>query len=134
MPRQKEPDFDCPVCGETVPGGSKSCPECGACEKSGWSDADQYGTSLPDAPEDFDYERFVEEEFGSGAKPKGIGKMWWWVALVLLVAMLWGRAELARLKQCGQQPLVLLPAAFRKVLHDDHSLVWMPRGKFARGG
>ena len=90
MSRQRKPDFECPVCGENVPGGSKSCPECGACEKSGWSDnTHSDGISEPDLPDEFDYDRFVEEEFGGGAKPKGIGKVWWWVALVLLVVMLW---------------------------------------------
>jgi hypothetical protein len=90
MARPKIPNFDCPVCGETVPGGSKSCPECGACEKSGWSeDSHQDGLSSPDEPGDFDHDRFVEEEFGNGPKPRGVGKMWWWVAVILLVVTVW---------------------------------------------
>ena len=88
MPRTKAKDFDCPVCGESVPAGSKSCPECGACEKSGWSEETYLdGISLPDS-EEFDYEGFVEEELGSGRKPRGTGKFWWWIALVLLIAMI----------------------------------------------
>ena len=90
MARRKEPDFECPVCGETVPGGSKSCPECGACEKSGWKDAAYLdGLSLPGEPEEFDYNRFLEEEFGNGPKLRGTGRMWWWVAVVLLVVTAW---------------------------------------------
>jgi hypothetical protein len=30
--------FTCPICGEDVPRRAKSCPGCGACEKSGWSE------------------------------------------------------------------------------------------------
>ncbi len=89
MARTKGEDFDCPVCGESVPAGSKSCPECGACEKSGWSD-DTYldGISLPDEGDELDKE-FVEEEFGSGRRPRGNYRIWWWVALILLAALLW---------------------------------------------
>ena len=90
MPQQKEADFDCPVCGETVPGGSKSCPECGACEKSGWrNDSYSDGISLPDDPDDFEYDRFVEEEFGKGGTRRTIASTWWWAAAVLLVVTVW---------------------------------------------
>src|SRR4051812_21385480 len=57
----REP-FTCPICGESVPGGAKSCSECGACEKSGWSgEADYDGVGLPD--EDFNYDQFTAQEF-----------------------------------------------------------------------
>lgn len=84
MARRKQPpkDFDCPVCGAEVPGGSKSCPECGACEKSGWS-----GDDGSDDGSDFDYDRFVAEEFGGGA-PKTNRQRWWAiVALILFLAL-----------------------------------------------
>jgi predicted nucleic acid-binding Zn ribbon protein len=83
MPKQRQPDFDCPVCGETVPGGSKSCPECGACEKSGWSD-DSYldGVSLPDDPAESDESR------GHPARDR-TARLWPWVAGILLVVTLW---------------------------------------------
>ena len=83
MARQKPPqeDFVCPVCGAEVPAGSKSCPECGACEKSGWSGDDTL------EEEDFDYEKFVAEEFGGGAPRTPTQRRWAIVALILFVAL-----------------------------------------------
>jgi hypothetical protein len=89
MAKKSREPFSCPVCGEEVPAGAKSCPECGACEKSGWSeDAAADGLGLPD--EDFDYDRFMEEEFGGGPKKVGMQKVWIVVAVLLLVATAWG--------------------------------------------
>jgi hypothetical protein len=88
MAPRKQPaeDFDCPVCGAEVPGGSKSCPECGACEKSGWrKDAEDDGLGLED--DEFDYEKFIGEEFGHGAPKKGTLRWWAIVALVLFIAL-----------------------------------------------
>jgi hypothetical protein len=86
MPKPR--DFSCPACGELVPGGAKSCSECGACERSGWSeDAAADGLDIPDDEEEFNYDRFVEEEFGGGPKPRGVGKMWAIAALILLLAL-----------------------------------------------
>jgi hypothetical protein len=78
--------FDCPVCGECVPRNAKACPECGACEKSGWS-ADAADDGSPD--EDFDYDRFVADEFGGKRKTTGKEKFWWWAALLVLAALGW---------------------------------------------
>ena len=79
--------FECPVCGESVRAGSKSCPECGACEKSGWSrDAAYDGSGLPD--DEFDYGQFVAKEFGQSAPKRGARRWWAIVALILLIAML----------------------------------------------
>ncbi len=77
--------FECPVCGEDVPIKAKACPHCGACEKSGWNeDADASGgLDLPD--EDFDYDKFVEQEFGEPKKRKGKDLFWWIVGVVMLV-------------------------------------------------
>ena len=77
----------CPVCGAEVPPEARACPECGADEETGWSErAEAQRLGLPD--DEFDYNEFVKEEFG-GAKrevrPRGIGTMWWLVAIVLLI-------------------------------------------------
>ena len=88
MARSKQPpkDFECPACGADVPGGSKSCPECGACEKSGWSgNLGEDALGLDD--DEFDYDKFVAEEFGSGAPKRGTQKLWAIVALVLFIAI-----------------------------------------------
>jgi len=77
----------CPNCGAEVPPDAKACPECGSDELTGWSGkayADNLG--LPD--EEFDYDEFLKEEFGTGrSKPRGIS-WWWWVTGLLLAALL----------------------------------------------
>jgi len=82
----------CPVCGAEVPPNAKACPQCGADEKTGWSEeAGAEGLDLPD--EDFDYEEFVQREFGGGKKkpiPRGIHWFWWVVAILLVAAFVWG--------------------------------------------
>ena len=78
----------CPNCGTDVPRGAKVCPECGADEETGWSEeAQTSGLDLPD-PE-FNYDKFVEREFG-GKKPmpEGVHWFWWIIAIVVLAAFL----------------------------------------------
>lgn len=79
--------FECPICGNRVPAKAKACPSCGACDKTGWNEdataAD--GLDLPD--EDFDYDKFTQEEFGTPRKRQGIKLVWWITAVVLLVLM-----------------------------------------------
>ena len=83
----------CPNCGGDVPRNALACPECGADEKTGWSEAAKYdGLDLPD--EDFDYNEYVEREFGAKKPvPQGIPWFWWLIALVLVVVfvVLWLR-------------------------------------------
>jgi uncharacterized membrane protein YvbJ len=75
----------CPNCGAEVPENAKACPECGSDENTGWSsDAHAERLGLPD--EDFDYNEFVEREFG-GKRQATHGMRWfWWVAAVLVLA------------------------------------------------
>jgi uncharacterized membrane protein YvbJ len=78
----------CPNCGADVPPDAHACPECGADEQTGWSDEARVGRlDLPD--QEFDYEDFVQREFG-GKKPVpyGICWLWWIVALLLAVVLL----------------------------------------------
>jgi hypothetical protein len=78
--------FLCPVCGDEVSPNAKACPGCGACDKSGWrlASREEDGLNLPD--DDFDYYRFVDEEFGRGAKRTLPQWFWSVVAAVLLLA------------------------------------------------
>ncbi|MGC1479903.1 MAG: zinc ribbon domain-containing protein [Chthoniobacterales bacterium] len=86
MKRPSPPEV-CPVCGEDVPRRALACPECGADERSGWrEDADEVGADLGLDDDEFDYDEFVQREFGGGTKPKGISPVWWVTAIVLLVA------------------------------------------------
>ena len=78
------PDF-CPMCGTEVPERACACPECGADEKTGWSERARYHElGIPD--DSFDYKDFVEREF-NGKKPKRkLGWLWFVAALLLLLA------------------------------------------------
>ena len=89
----KTPPEICPHCGAEVPRNARACPECGSDEETGWSDnAQSQRLGLPD--EEFDYNEFVKEEFGSGSRrpeirPRGIGWFWWSVAVMLLAVFAW---------------------------------------------
>jgi zinc-ribbon domain len=64
----------CPNCGAEVPRNAKACPECGSDEETGWSEKAESGNL--DVPEEgFDYDKFVEREFG-GKKPVPEGIHW----------------------------------------------------------
>jgi ribosomal protein L40E len=82
--QMRMPPETCPQCGADVPPEARACPECGADEHTGWSEAARYGgLGLPD--ESFNYEDFVEREFGRAKPvPRGIHWFWWLVALVIL--------------------------------------------------
>ncbi|MBC8097777.1 MAG: zinc ribbon domain-containing protein [Akkermansiaceae bacterium] len=79
----------CPHCGAEIPPKAKACPECGSDKETGWSDeAHASGLDLPD--ENFDYEKFVEQEFGGKkASPTGLPWFWWFVAVLLLALVAW---------------------------------------------
>jgi len=73
------PPGECPVCGEPVPAGAQACPDCGACDHSGWNDES-------DAEEEtFDYDAFIQEEFGNKSAVR-IHPFWWVAALIVLIA------------------------------------------------
>ena len=80
----------CPNCGADVPRRARACPECGADEQTGWSEEAAYGgLDLPD--DSFNYDEFVEREFGDKKiKPQGIKWFWWTEALVLVLVFLFG--------------------------------------------
>ena len=86
--RSDMPPEVCHLCGAEVPRNAKACPECGSDELTGWSEHAAAGDlGLPD--EEFDYKRFVEEEFGkAGARAHGLRWLWWVVALGIVAALL----------------------------------------------
>ena len=72
-----------------MPRGALACPGCGADETTGWNDrATGQRLDLPD--DEFNYDEFVQEEFGeraeNRAKTKGVSWLWWIVALGLVLA------------------------------------------------
>jgi hypothetical protein len=83
-----QPPGDCPVCGESVPAGRKSCPHCGSDERSGWSDETaQDALDLPG--EDFNYRDFAEKEFGTGGRRARPAFLWWIVGVVMVAVLIW---------------------------------------------
>lgn len=83
----EELTFSCPVCGADVPRKAKACPECGACEKSGWSeDAPLDGLDLPDT--DYTTGRSLTGPPGRSDTPLR-QRLWMIVALLVLLALLW---------------------------------------------
>jgi hypothetical protein len=86
----KSPPEICPNCGAEVPPNARACPACGADEKTGWSDETRAdGLNLPD--ESFDYDEFVDREFGKKrVLPFGISWFWWAVAVALLALFVAG--------------------------------------------
>lgn len=77
----------CPNCGAELPRNAKVCPACGSDEQTGWSEEARVGgLDLPD--EEFNYDEFVEREFGGKKKspvPHGIHWFWWAVAVALIL-------------------------------------------------
>ncbi len=73
--------FTCPICGEEVPRRAKSCPGCGACEKSGWSE-NRYldGVDLPG-------EDYGAGQLSNGTKSTTMQRFWLVVTVLILVAM-----------------------------------------------
>lgn len=71
-----------------MPPKARACPECGADEQTGWSEAARTdGLDLPD--ENFDYDDFVKREFDDTSPvPRGIHWVWWVIALLVVVAFL----------------------------------------------
>ncbi|MEM9217915.1 MAG: zinc ribbon domain-containing protein [Cyanobacteria bacterium P01_F01_bin.150] len=55
--------FRCPICGTEVSSKARSCPECGADEETGWSDAAQYTHLLPDRGDQGEYQPSVWRQY-----------------------------------------------------------------------
>lgn len=83
-----QPPETCPNCGAEVPPRARACLQCGSDERTGWSDeARTSGLDLPD--QEFNYDEFVQREFGGKSpKPRGQNWFWWLVAVLLLLAFL----------------------------------------------
>ena len=84
--RQPAPEI-CPVCGEDVPRNALACRACGADHNSGWREDAATGDALDLPDDDFDYDDFVREEFGTAPKPVGISTVWWVTAILLFLAL-----------------------------------------------
>ncbi|MCX6993507.1 MAG: zinc-ribbon domain-containing protein [Kiritimatiellaeota bacterium] len=76
--------FQCPVCGAEVPPSASACPECGADDTTGWNaDRARYdGLDLPD--DEFDYDEYLNKEFGDAGKPAKKPWPWLWIVGAVL--------------------------------------------------
>lgn len=81
------PDI-CPVCGEVVPEKAKACPECGACEETGWSDEGK-ADALGIPGDNFDYNEYIKREFEGETHKRQYGGLWIITATILLAAFAW---------------------------------------------
>ena len=81
----------CPNCGAAVEDDAKSCPECGSCPETGWSEKAGYD-AIGVPTEEFDYDGFVQEEFGDPKPRRGLLRRCGWiiVAIILLALVLMG--------------------------------------------
>jgi len=81
MPERPPPD-ECANCGADIPRGAKSCPECGADERTGWRETSVYDSI--DLPED-------EPAPSRGRRDvNGVAWYWWCVGVVLALLLgLW---------------------------------------------
>ena len=83
----------CPHCGADVPANAKVCPECGSDESTGWSEQAQTDElNLPQG--DFDYQDFIQQEFGPKRRvPRGVHWFWWLIAVVVVIILvtIWSR-------------------------------------------
>lgn len=79
--------FCCPHCGADVRAGASACAECGSDDTTGWSDgAADWGSGATNGyggDDDFDYDEFVEREFG-GPKKRVFGLPAWLLVLALI--------------------------------------------------
>jgi len=80
--------WNCPECGADVSPNAVGCRDCGATKEDGqWLQPESYdGVSFPD-DDDFDYDNFIEKEFGekSGARKKAPIEIFWWVVAVIIL-------------------------------------------------
>ena len=93
-----EPPIDgyCPHCGAEVPEEALACPECGSCSETGWSTKASYeriGVDSDDEP--FDYEGFLEEEFGDGKPARRSAMQWVWAIVAFLLLLLLLKYQMA---------------------------------------
>lgn len=79
--------FECPHCGEDVPSGAQRCRYCGASEEYDWGESDGQFAAGGYGDDDFDYDEFVEREFGSEDRPPADESKKFWLRIVVLAVV-----------------------------------------------
>ena len=70
----------CPHCGEEIRQDASFCRHCGSSDSDGW------GEESYDADDDFDYEQFVDDNFGDSKVSTTLPPVWRFVVAVLVIA------------------------------------------------
>ncbi len=86
------PPGDCPQCGEFVPAKAKACRECGACDKTGWSEDTAYDAlDLPESAYEDDDGHVAATARRGQDEARRQARAWFWrtVAALLLAGLLW---------------------------------------------
>jgi len=85
MARAVQPPESCALCGADIPANAKSCPDCGADERTGWREPSVYdGLDLPD-------EAWNDDSAGEraslpiGGRSRDGTLAWYWWATALLI-------------------------------------------------
>jgi hypothetical protein len=80
--RPASPPAECAQCGASIPRHARSCPECGADERTGWRESSVYdGVDLPeDTSEDRDT---AEKKPPSHRDVNGLRWYWWAIGVAL---------------------------------------------------
>jgi hypothetical protein len=76
------------VCSEDVPANALACPECGADHRSGWGEDTEVYDAVDLPEDDFSYDEFVKQEFGSSSRRPAIKRVWWITAILLIAAFI----------------------------------------------
>ena len=71
----------CSHCGAEIEADAKFCRFCGSSDTDGWAEEGEWS----DDSDDFDYEEFVENNFGGSNSNTQIAPGWRAVALILLI-------------------------------------------------
>jgi hypothetical protein len=80
----------CAVCSNSAKSNRKKQPRKKKPVKKSWEQDEIYdGLDLPD--DDFDYDKFVEDEFGNSdqAPHRKIGIAWYWWVTALILSVIW---------------------------------------------
>jgi len=90
--RTPSPPDECANCGAALPRDAKSCPDCGADERTGWRDDDRTrydGLDLPDSAFSDDSAPPASHPSRANAprRVNGLPWYWWCVGLLLLVLL-----------------------------------------------
>ena len=88
MSKPLPPPAECANCGAVIPRSAKSCPECGADERTGWRATSMYDDL--DLPEAAWSENDKSEPERKTPRVNGVPWYWWCVGAVLVVLLVGG--------------------------------------------